>query len=222
MSLQKAQLSGGGLSTAISLERWANLNKSPVRFDIYGNLRFWRLGARAQWTQFEDRSLSPDLAKYNFSTIKLGVDFDAIQHCWLAVGASLVFYLDNPEFHGNVRQPDIPNNRQNIDLVGKKPATIGAYARYIPPEILNIPVHVELYANFPLYGSSLTKYGGALVFRPQIYRFDLAIKGVLEYDRLKVLGAEDVTNPVSPSTTYPSFNFDTEWFRYGVDLAVYF
>jgi hypothetical protein len=216
MRLEKAQLSGGDLATPfgvgqVSLENWANLNKSPLRLDLYANLRLWRVGARGQWTQFEDRSQSPDLGKFSFSTIKLGADFDAIQHCWLVVGASADFYLSNPEFHGTLRRR--ATERLSIDFTGKKPVTIGAYARYIPPEILNIPVHAEFYANFPLLGSSLTQYGGALVFRPQIYRFDAAIKILLERSYLKVLDASDAPNP---------YTLDTEWFRYGLELAVYF
>jgi hypothetical protein len=215
MSLDKANISGGKVGanfggSEVSLRRWANLDKSPVLFDTYINLRLWRIGARAQWNHFDDKSLSAALGKYSFSTIKLGADFDVIQHCWLVAGASVDFYLANPEFHGQVRYPP---SFINVDLIGKKPATFGFYARYIPPEILNIPVHAEFYANFPLYGSRLTQYGGALVFRPQIYRFDVAIKGILEQNYLKVLDSADVPNP---------YTLNTEWLRYGVDLAVYF
>jgi hypothetical protein len=200
----------------VSLEKWANLDKSPVRFDTYVNLRLWRIGARAQWTQFEDKSQRPDLGHFNFTNLKLGGDFDVIQHCWIVAGASLDYYLSNPEFRGAIRRPSDPfpqTNVSDIALSGKKPVTIGAYARYIPPEILNVPVHAEVYANFPVYGSSLTQYGGALVFRPQIYRFDVAIKGVLEKTYLKVF---DATGSPSPYT------LDTEWLRYGAELAVYF
>jgi hypothetical protein len=226
MSLDKAELSDGRLPAGFSsvpLHHFANLDESPLRFDTYVNFRFWRIGARAQWSQFEDKSLrSWDFGKYTFNTIKLGADFDVIQHSWLVVGASADFYLNSPEYHGNIFDLVSATPDFKVDLTGKKPATIGAYARYIPPEIINIPVHAEFYANFPLYGSQLTEYGGALVFRPQIYRFDVAIKGLLEKSYLKVLGNEDIPNPVTPNTAYPPYKLDTKWFRYGVELAVYF
>jgi hypothetical protein len=216
MSLDKAQLSGGNLPTgrsSVALQHLANLDESPVRFDAYVTFRLWRMGARAQWTRFEERSRRPDLGHFDFTNLKLGGDFDIIQHCWLVAGASGDFYFSNPEFHGTVLDPIGFTPTLNVDLTGKKPVTIGAYARYIPPEILNVPVHAEVYANFPVYGSSLTQYGGALVFRPQIYRFDVAIKGVLEKTYLKVFDATGSANP---------FSLDTGWLRYGAELAVYF
>jgi hypothetical protein len=216
MSLDKLQLSGGNLPagfSSIALQHLANLDESPVRFDAYVKFRLWRFGARAQWTQFEERSRRPDLGHFSFTNLKLGGDFDVIQHCWLVVGASGDYYLSNPEFRGTVLHPIGFTPTLNVDLTGKKPVTIGAYARYIPPEILNIPVHAEFYANFPVYGSSLTQYGGALAFRPQIYRFDAAIKIVLEKTFLKVLDASDSPNP---------YTLNTEWLRYGLDLAIYF
>src|SRR5208283_5950873 len=76
-------------------------------------------------------------------------------------------------------------NTATIDLIGNRPTTLGAYLRYVPPEILVFPVHVEAKYKVPLSGSKLTIYGASLAFRPQIYRFDLSCKVILEKTHLK-------------------------------------
>jgi hypothetical protein len=227
MALNRSQLSGNALNllvgvSEVGLEKWANLNESPLLFDVYAKVRFWRLGARGQWGQFEEKSLSPDLGRFDFTGIRIGADFDVIQHRWLTFGASADYYFSDPEFRGFIRQPINANIRANIDLRGQRPTTVGAYARYIPPEILNIPVHAEFYYNTPLLGSPLTSYGASLVFRPQIYRFDVALRALIEKIYLKI--NQEIPVAVGPIIVNPSapLNLEMEWSRYGAELAVYF
>lgn len=227
MALNRAQLSGNALNLLVGvqevgLEKWANLNESPLLFDVYAKVRFWRLGARGQWVQFEEKSLSPDLGRFDFTGFRAGADFDVIQHRWLTLGASADYYFSDPEFRGFIRQPINANNRANVDLRGQKPATVGAYVRYVPPEILNIPVHAEFSYNTPLLGSPLTSYGAALVFRPQIYRFDVALRALVEKIYLKV--NQEIPVAVGPIIVNPSapLKLEMEWSRYGAELAVFF
>ncbi|HMK35812.1 MAG TPA: hypothetical protein VK463_12140 [Desulfomonilaceae bacterium] len=219
MALNRAQLSGNNLRTpfsipSVALQDYANLDTSPLRYDAYVKVRLWRFGSRVQWTQFQDKSLSPDLGRYSFAGLVLGSDFDVIQHCWLVLGVRADWYLGEPSFQGVIRQPLLPLiNRLSVDLTGKRPSTIGVYARYVPPEIINIPVHAEIYYDTPLQGSALKCYGISLVFRPQIYRFDIAAKVIVEKNYLTV---QDSTNAVNP------YKLETEWSRYGAEAVIYF
>lgn len=224
MALNRSQLSGNALNVLVGapevgLEDWANLNQSPLLYDVYAKFRIWRLGARAQWIQFEERSLSPDLGGFDFTGVRIGADFDVIQHYSLVIGASADYCFSDPEFRGAIRQPINPINRANLELRGKRPTTAGVFARYVPPEIINIPVHAEFFYNTPILGSPLTSYGASLVFRPQIYRFDVAIKVLLEKWYLKL--NEDVPVAGGAVPTSP-IKLEMEWSRYGTELAVYF
>ncbi len=59
VKLDKLQLSDGQLPAGVSsvaLQHLANLDETPLRFDAYVNFRLWRMGARAQWIQFEEEA----------------------------------------------------------------------------------------------------------------------------------------------------------------------
>ncbi len=88
--------------------------------------------------------------------------------------------------------------------------------RYVPPEIIGIPMHVEAYYNLPLAGSRLTFYGGSLVFRPQIYRFDLAAKVGLERTYLKFSQSRENALPSQ------NWEIDMEWDMFKFEVAAYF
>jgi hypothetical protein len=106
---------------------------------------------------------------------------------------------------------------------GNKPITIGTYSRYVPPEILGFPVYFESALNYSIKGSRLFSYGAALVFRPQIYRFDIALR--LKFQRLHLEFEEDTMSsvgPVIPNRELQSWQIDATWNIYGVELAMYF
>ena len=110
---------------------------------------------------------------------------------------------------------------------GKKPVTMGYYSRYIPPEILGFPVYFESFLNYKVQGSQLMSFGASLVFRPQIYRFDIALR--LKFQRLALKFAEETTSSVGPpgpakeSFTKPqTWEIDAAWNIYGVEFAMYF
>ena len=102
---------------------------------------------------------------------------------------------------------------------------MGYYSRYIPPEILGFPVYFESFLNYQVQGSQLMSLGASLVFRPQIYRFDIALR--LKFQRLALKFAEETTSsvgpPADPSFTKPqTWEIDASWNIYGVELAMYF
>ncbi len=225
-----AKLVGSG-SGEISLRK-SLLDEAPLRFDATANLRIWRFGFRGTYTNFETRARHINLGKVDFSGLTLGGDVDVVQFPWLSLGACVDFYLYDPVFQGPVLSVPNPNPppaiRADIGLkvVGSKPMTIGGYLRYVPPEILGYPLHVEAWYKGPLGGTSkLTSFGAALVFRPQIYRFDVACKLIAEREHLKFSHAAsdqlELTQPVFP---FPKedWQVDMEWNLFGAEVAIYF
>jgi hypothetical protein len=96
----------------------------------------------------------------------------------------------------------------------------------MPPEILGFPVHAEAFYNIPLSGSKLTSYGLNLVFRPQIYRFDLACKLGVEWANLKFCEFTQAWDPNGSDFRFPSsaqnWELDMGWNFFKVELAAYF
>jgi len=105
---------------------------------------------------------------------------------------------------------------------GKRPVTMGYYSRYIPPEILGFPVYFESFLNYRVQGSQLMSFGASLVFRPQIYRFDIALR--LKFQRLHIVFDEDTKSSVGLDINreLQSWQIDATWNIYGVELAMYF
>jgi hypothetical protein len=178
------------------------LDESPHRYDVYANLRFWRFGARGVYSNAETRTRGVNGGHIDFSGLILGGDFDSVQFQWLTLGTSIDFYFIDPTIQGAfvTVPPSLPGpstigtttttqanviNSATIDIKGDRPITWGTYLRYVPPEILGFPVHVEARYIVPLKGSKLTIYGASLAFRPQIYRFDLSCKLIAEKTHLK-------------------------------------
>ena len=232
-SLQSAKLSG---STAgdLDLVGHAGLDQGPFYYDIYADLRLWRFGFRGKYLYFDDKCGSDRLGRVEWNGLNLGVDLDAIQFPWLTLGASVDFYFINPRFKGRFFRVDASDtglvvSPVAIDISGSRPITWGMYLRYMPPEILGFPLHVEAFYNLPLSGSKFTSYGLSLVFRPQIYRFDLACKLGVEWANLKFCQFTQAWDPNSS----PDFRFgfpslaqnwevDLGWNFFKVELAAYF
>jgi hypothetical protein len=106
---------------------------------------------------------------------------------------------------------------------GKRPVTVGYYGRYIPPEILGFPVYFESFLNYKVRGSQLMSFGASLVFRPQIYRFDILTR--LKFQRLALKFAEETTSSVGPNASFTvpqTWEIDAAWNLYGIEFAIYF
>jgi hypothetical protein len=220
----------GSQAGEISLRR-AFLDEAPLRFDAYANLRLWRFGFRAKYTNFETRAQHVNLAKVDFSGLTLGADVDVVQFPWLSLGACVDFYLYDPILQGPVfsavRNPNPPppslgiQELADVKIVGRQPSTIGGYLRYVPPEILGYPLHFEAWVKVPfLAGSKLTSFGAALVFRPQIYRFDVACKLKAENQNLKFSNEPSSSLFIVPAEQ--KWEVDMEWNLYGGEIAIYF
>jgi hypothetical protein len=216
----------GAAQGEVNLRKGAFLDENPICYDAFANLRFWRFGARGIYSNAETRSRQVNGAHIDFSGLILGGDFDSIQFQWLTVGTSVDFYFIDPRlqgvFHTDPLNPG--SSLANIDLIGNRPITWGTYLRYVPPEILGFPVHVEARYIVPLSGSKLTIYGVSLAFRPQIYRFDLSCKLIAEKTHLKFQNGADTLNLQIPVATLPpqTWELDMEWKYFGVEFAAYF
>jgi hypothetical protein len=218
----------GASQGELSLRTSSFLDESPLRYDTYAILRFWRFGARGVYTNAETRSRRVNGARVDFSGLILGGDFDAVQFQWLTLGTSIDFYFIDPRFQGVfARTPLDPNgalNTATIDLIGNRPITWGTYLRYVPPEIIGFPVHVEARYILPLQGSKLTIYGASLAFRPQIYRFDVSCKLLAEMTHLKFQNGAETLDHQLPVATLPpqTWELDMQWKYFGVEFSVYF
>ena len=115
-------------------------------------------------------------------------------------------------------------NNATIDLKGDRPITWGTYLRYVPPEIFGFPLHLEARYLVPLKGSKLTIYGASLVFRPQIYRFDVSCKLLAEMNHLKFQNETQAFTAAPQQFLLPLQNWevDMEWKYFGIEFAVYF
>jgi len=225
----------GATTGEFNLRTAAYLDEGPLRYDTYAILRFWRFGARGVYSNAETRSRRVNGARIDFSGLILGADFDAVQFQWLTLGASIDFYFIDPTLQGKFATnlsfgptgtPII--NTATIDLIGTRPTTLGAYLRYVPPEILGFPVHVEAKYKVPLSGSKLTIYGASLAFRPQIYRFDLSCKLLAEMTHLKFQNETQafpavtpISQPITP-LSLQNWELDMEWKYFGIEFSVYF
>lgn len=212
----------GSSSGEFDLKHAALMETTPVGYNTYARLRLWRFGARAEYTFFDARSDQKDFAKFEFSGLKLGGDFDLVQFNWLALGFSTDFYFMNPQFTGELWRRDI--GFYTLGLQGDRPILVGSYLRYIPPEIWGFPLHLEAYAKFPVSGTKFTTFGGALVFRPQIYRFDVAAKLTYENEVLQFRKEPkyELNHPGSAFVPSQEWKFVGTFNQVGAELALYF
>lgn len=219
-SLQNAVLSGSR-SGAVELRKAAGLDEQPLRFDVFADLRIWRLGLRANYWNFDARSKHRNIARFDFSGLKLGGDVDLVCHNWLTAGVSTDFYLFDPRFQGRLHFA-LPGETYTLDVKGERPITVGGYIRYVPPEILNWPLHFEGFLKASVNSTALTSYGARLVFRPQIYRFDVACRLLAEKTWVQFSAEPDtqILGQVRPPDE--EWSLDMELNVFGIDLAVYF
>lgn len=215
-----AILHGDGIGE-LNLKDTMVLDKNPLRHDFYGHIRLWRIGLRAVYSNFDAQNLSRNAGQLDFTGLILGGDFDFVCHNWFQAGLGADYYFNEPRLNTNI--VSVPTSLQNtlgtsfvIDLKGKPSLAVGPYIRYIPPEILGFPVHVESFLKLPLQGSRKTSYGAALVFRPQIYRFDLGARFSYERTWYKFKGDYTINGRDI------SWKLDTEWDIYGIQALIYF
>lgn len=221
------------------------LNGTPNRLDAYVNLRVWRLGLRANYADFLSRSNRPGLGYIDFSGMSVGVDFDIVHREWLTIGVSGDYYFKDPTFNGYVPANTVKawvvkpiysgstlttlgDPYTGYDMFagrirGQRPVTVGYYGRYIPPEILGFPVYFESFLNYRVQGSQLMSFGASLVFRPQIYRFDILTR--LKFQRLALKFVEETTSSVGPNASFTvpqTWEIDAAWNVYGIEFGIYF
>jgi hypothetical protein len=171
-----------------------------------------------QYSHFESKSKNLDYGVLNVGGFALGGEVDLVQYeKWMYLGISAERHFMQPFFRGSYAAPSyVLDTRTKVDVIGSRYSTIGVYARYVPPEILNWPLHVELYYRRPLEGPRLTDYGVAFAFRPQIYRFDATFKFIAESRFLQGNQIDD------GSPTPKQWDMQLEWTIYGAEAGVYF
>lgn len=221
--LQSATLKGP-LSGEFDLRDVAQLDGQPLRLDIFGNLRIWRLGIRGNYWNFDTRSKHRNYGSLALTGLIVGADIDLICQKWLTAGVQADYFLFDPEFQGVLRlaQPNSQHGENyTLKVKGEKPFTIGPYVRYIPPEILNFPLHVEGFFKIPLNSTALTSFGARLVFRPQIYRFDIACRLLVEKTWVQFT-AEPENQIIGQVPYFEEWSLDAEYNLFGMDLAIYF
>ncbi|MCL5125614.1 MAG: hypothetical protein M1511_14175 [Deltaproteobacteria bacterium] len=212
-----------------------SLDGGPIIYDFFAKFRAWRFAGKIDYMIFDSHSRRADGSGFFFDSVVLSGDVDIIQGPWLTAGGRLQFFLNQPYFkfnnlnfyYGGKYRPNgqidqQPTQGKLIDQVyfsGSAPWTIGAYIRYVPPEILGFPMHFDAYADFPLKGSPLQTYGVAFVFRPQIYRFDLFTRLKLERSTFSISADVSTSNPTNPTT---SWSLDMLWNLYGAEFGIYF
>ncbi len=213
-TIQKALLKGSA-DTEVDLRGHMGLDDQPFRYDVYGNLRFWRFGLRGEYSYLDIKTYHPGRSGIDVTGLKVGADFDVVQLNWLTVGAALDVNTVGPKLRGRLYTRDL-----QLELKGSKPYTLGAYIRHVPPDILGFPLHVEAYFKAPIYGSKLTSYGLALCFRPQIYRFDLSAKVMAQSMTLFFSGTPDVN--VGTGAVSQTYEVNMGWRFYGMEVAILF
>jgi hypothetical protein len=191
-----------------------NLDKWPASYDAFTTLRFWRLGLRMGYSHFENRSKKVHGGKIINNGFRLGGAFDAVQLKWMTIGAALDHYFYEPLLKGAVETT--ADNEDYFELRADSPTTAGPYIRYVPPEIIGVPVHMEAFYFFPVSETKFTNYGAALVFRPQIYRFDASIKALWERRHLSFTASQSPANPGD------QWGLKCEWGMFGLEFAMYF
>jgi hypothetical protein len=218
--LQGALLKGSE-SGEIDLRRDAQLDRQPLRLDVYGNLRIWRLGLRGNYWNFDSRSKHRNHGSLDLTGLIVGADVDLICKKWLTAGVQADYFLFDPQFQGALRLAPQVNENFTLTVAGQKPFTVGPYVRYVPPEILNFPLHVEAFFKASLNSTALTYYGARFVFRPQIYRFDIACR--LFVEKMWVQFSTEPENQIVGATPFfEEWSLDVEYELYGLDFAVYF
>lgn len=199
------------------------LNGMPVRLDVYAAFRVWRLALRANYAEFTNRANLSRRGYLDFGGFSVGGDVDVIRREWLLVGLCADAYFRDPVFNGYVPyNTTLPRDFFNGEVKGMHPVTVGYYVRYVPPEILGMPVYFETFLNYPVKGAYYASIGASLVFRPQIYRFDILAR--LKFQRVNLVFDEDTISTVGDSLNQQPQNWQVEaaWNIYGLEFGMYF
>ena len=227
----------GSAEEELDLRRVMPMDRGPIEYRLYGNMRIWRFGLRGIFSDFEARSKAANRGRFDFSGLILGADFDLIQLSWLTFAVSYDHYFFEPRLEGSMLNPPAsslpPADPRQIspfvlNVNGDAPSTLGTHIRWVPPEILGFPLHIETFHKRPVGGGTtkVISYGGALVFRPQFYRFDLACKLRVERNHVKFEATPTDFQNYGPSGTRPApgqtWEVDIEWIAGGADVIVYF
>jgi hypothetical protein len=226
--LQGAKLTGSSTGE-LDLKAHMPINGAPHRYQVGGNLRLWRLGFRYEYSHFENESHVKNLGEFDFSGSRLGLDLDVIHRKNYTLGFAVDKFFAEPKLHGYFQTLYFPPNPATgaqdgtLNLTGGSPTTLGAYLRLTPTAILGYPLHIEAYykgtpKNAPLNSETrYLTYGFDLVFRPQIYRFDLAWKIGLGKTHIKFAVRPDLS-----SVPTEKWEVDMDFDEFNFALAAYF
>jgi hypothetical protein len=218
----------GSLDGDFPLRSMMSLDVYPYRYSLTANLRWWRFGLRGEFQSFNNSSTNASYGSVDCTGFSVGGDFDLVHLDWLLAGAGVDFELSEPVISGHINtssktQNVAPQSITEITLRGDAPVSAGPYVRYVPPEILGWPVHAEALYRFPVAGSSLSFWRVGLVFRPQIYRFDVGANVFYESRKLEFENDPEVlVSDPAGAIPYQTFEFTGQWTLYGFSVNVYF
>ena len=202
------------------------LDKAPNKIDFHGNFRLWRFGLRFNYQYFEDENKAKNLGELDFTGLSVGGDVDLVQRRYATFGLSGDYYFINPKLHASFHAATVIGRDEygvpllgsaTLNITGQPPLTAGPYLRFTPPTIIGMPMHFEAYYNLPLGGSTLQQYGVRFVFRPQVYRFDLACKIGLGVTYLKFTNLPELSS-LDPQR----WEVDCKWEHASLEFAAYF
>jgi len=203
----------------LDLRKVMPLEHAANRYSLYGNVRIWRFGLRAMYWNLDNRSKAKNQGKFDLTGSSFGADFDVVQFDHLALGVGADQYYIEPRLEGRILLSASDPTPFNLIIAGDNARTIGPYLRFVPAEILGFPLHVEAFWKIPVSSTKLMSYGLALCFRPQMYRFDAAIKLGVKKMHCKYKAGPALFTSVVKSEKW---TVDMEWEMFSVEMALYF
>jgi len=221
MTLQKGTQSIPALGISWSLKEDFGLNQTNFFVDSMARFQLNRLSFRIAY-EVRDYNVTgpvlgrPDLreaeARFSYSGIRLGGDFDVVQRNLTRAGVSVDYDLYNPTFNEGVRT--IGGKK----FVGEAAGTVGIYAVYNPlVTYYGVSPIFEGRVRWPVLGSSVTDLElAAGVTTPTTVLGTMALKFGYRRTDVSMKGGQMFNN--SPVRT----NFDalmTGWFG---ELAYYY
>jgi hypothetical protein len=202
------------------------IDTAPSKIDVHGIFRIWRFGLRFNYQYFESENKGKNLGELDFSGLSVGGDVDLVRKRNTTFGLAADYYFINPKLHGGFHAATVTGydaqgnpltGSATLNITGQPPLTAGPYLRFMPPTILGMPMHIEAYYNWPVGGSTLRSYGVRLVFRPQVYRFDIACKLGAGVTHLKFKNKPELS-----SIDSQEWEIDCRWEHVSLGFAVYF
>lgn len=225
--LQGAKLTGS-TTGELDLKAHMPINGAPHRYQVGTIVRLWRLGFRFDYSHFENESHVKNLGEFDFSGGRVGLDLDVLHREKYTLGFSMDRFFGEPKLHGyfltlHAPSPVTGTMDGTLNLTGGSPTALGVYLRLTPTAIIGFPLHIEAYykgtaKNTPLNSETrYLNYGFDLVFRPQIYRFDLAWKLGLGKTHVKFAVRPDLS-----SIPTEKWEVDMDFDEFNFSLAAYF